>query len=171
MLSTLVTAALAFSPAVLEARAQATLYRWFAFYETETPDFDAQYAILADDVRIDGPISVTSLDEYKAALEEPYFVFGQNAHHVESVTFHSLTPEATALAVTITYQGVGRDGVTQAARLAYEITMVEDGGALPKIKSLSIAPLAAAEPVFVSTYATNRARAEAFAAQATAAAR
>jgi hypothetical protein len=161
MLSLLVTAALA----------QATLYRWFTFYETDAPDFEAQYAILADDVRIVGPVTVSSLSEYRAALEDPYFVFGQNAHHVESVTFRNLEPGAATLAVTITYQGIGKDGVTQAARLAYDVTMVEDGEARLKIKSLTITPIGVADAVFVPAYATNVARAEAFEAEATAAAR
>lgn len=150
----------------LQDRAQAVLYRWFYFYETAAPDFEAQYMILADDVHIQGTVSVQSLAEYKAALENPYFVFGLNAHHVESVEFSSVTPSATTLAVSILYQGIDKEGATHAYRMSYAIQMVEVGSPLPKIKFMTITPVSDAEKVFVSAYSENFNKAQNFEQQA-----
>ena len=145
----------------LQNRAQAVLYRWFYFYETTQPNFAEQYAILADDVMIEGTVPVRSLAEYKKSLETPYFVFGQNAHHVESIAFTSVTPASTTLAVAILYQGIDKEGVTHSYRLQYAIEMVEAGSSLPKIKAMKITPVAPAEPIFIPAYADNVAKARA----------
>ncbi len=152
--------------AYLTHRAQAVLYRWFYFYETAEPNFEDQFAILDDDVNISGTVAVTSLAGYKESIENPSFVFGQNAHHVERIQFVKVTSAGTELAVQILYQGVDKDGQTNAFRLSYKIEMVEVGAALPKIKSMVIAPIEASLPVFVPTYADNLANARVHEAQA-----
>ena len=143
-------------------RAQAVLYRWFYFYESTQPNFDEQYAILTDDLSIQGSTSIKSLAEYKDSLAKPYFVFGQNAHHVQNVTFESITPEAMLLKVSIIYQAIDKGGAIRSSRLNYVIQMVETVASLPKIKTITITPIAEAEKIFVASYSENRAKAEAF---------
>lgn len=146
----------------LKDRAQATLYRWFYFYETATPNFEEQFEILDEKIHIEGTTNVDSLAAYKESIKTPAFVFGLNAHHIESVDFVSIAPERTELAVKILYQGITKDGDINAAHIAYKIELVEAGSALPKIKNMTIMPMSAAEKKFVVAYSTNYNLAKAF---------
>lgn len=139
-------------------RVQETLYRWFYFYETSKPNFADQFRILHDDVMIQGPVTIRSLEEYKASLEQPHFVFGQNAHAVRHIVFEKLEKDEAKIRVEIEYSGVGLDGNPMAAVLRYEITMVDlptHQHEIAKIKHMTITPVGASNSAFQSTYDHN----------------